>query len=51
MPDTIGLSLTAAGRYIYGSDFDGIWRAKHDGTSVDRHFIRLPGDTGGLAVH
>ena len=51
MPNTIGLSLAAAGPYIYGSDFDGIWRAKLDGTSVDRHFIRLRGDTEGLAIH
>jgi hypothetical protein len=51
MPGTTALSLTAAGRYLYGGDFAGIWRAKLDGTGVNRHFIRLPGDTEGLVIH
>jgi virginiamycin B lyase len=51
MTHTIGLALAAKGRYIYGSDFDDIWRAKLNGSAVDRHFIALPSEALGLAIN
>jgi hypothetical protein len=44
------LALTAKGPYIYGSDFDHIWRARLDGSHLKRHFIKVTGGPNGLAV-
>jgi hypothetical protein len=47
---TTALALAAKGRYIYGSDFDHIWRARRDGSHLKRHFIKVTGGPEGLAV-
>jgi hypothetical protein len=44
------LSLAARGRYIYGSDFDHIWRARLDGSQLKRHFIKVKAGSHGIAV-
>jgi hypothetical protein len=47
---TTALALAAKGRYIYGSDFNYIWRARLDGSHLKRHFIKTTGGPEGLAV-
>jgi len=47
---TTALALATKGRYLYGSDFDHIWRAHLDGSHLKRRFITAPSGPEGLAV-
>jgi hypothetical protein len=44
------LTMAAKGPYIYGTDFDNIWRARIDGSGLRRHFIRLQSQAEGLVI-
>jgi virginiamycin B lyase len=47
---TTALALATKGKYIYGSNFDHIWRARLDGSHLKRRFIKVKGGPDGLAV-
>ncbi len=47
---TTALALATKGQYIYGSEFDHIWRARLDGSHLNRRFIKITGGADGLAV-
>jgi hypothetical protein len=47
---TVALSLAVKGQYVYGSDFDHIWRARVDGSHLKRRFIKAHASSDGLVV-